>query len=114
MSGIEFADFSRRRPKVSDRNVGKLQSREDVVSPRACGRSLGQSLLLVTAMTALSAQLLGKNRPKRNRICAINHHHLHSRQKTKPVTPFVFQAAKIRLAPIVLKLGPGRRSHDQR
>ena len=65
MSGIEFADFSRRRPKVSDPNVGKLQSREDVVSPRACGRSLGQSLLLVTAVTALSAQLVGKRGPKR-------------------------------------------------
>ena len=55
MSRIKFADFPRRRPKVSDRNVGQLQSREDVVSPRACGRSLGQSLLPVTAVTALLA-----------------------------------------------------------
>jgi hypothetical protein len=53
MSGIKFADFSRRRQKVSDQNV--LQSREDVVSPRTCGRSRGQSLLPVTAVTALLA-----------------------------------------------------------
>src|SRR5271156_4896057 len=78
MSGIKFANFSRRRPKVSDPNVGKLQSREDVVSPRTCGgRSLGQSLLIVTAVTALSAQALSKNRPKRTRISTISHHHLH-------------------------------------
>jgi hypothetical protein len=83
MSGIKFANFSRRRPKVSDPNVGKLQSREDVVSPRAGDRSLGQSLLMVTAMTALSAQVLSENRPKRTGICAISHHHLHSRTKNK-------------------------------
>ena len=93
MSGIEFADFSRRRPKVSDPNVGKLQAREDVVSPRACGRSLGQSLLLVTAIAALSAQLLGKSGPKRNRIRAISHRPSPLSNKTKPVTP-VFQARK--------------------
>ncbi|HZZ24740.1 MAG TPA: hypothetical protein VFE60_20120, partial [Roseiarcus sp.] len=81
MSGIKFADFSRRRPKVSDRNVGKLQSREDVITPRACGRNLGQSLLMITATTALSAQVLSKNRPKRTRICAISH--LHCRTKNK-------------------------------
>src|ERR1700677_130941 len=82
MSGIKFADFSRRRPKVSDPNVGKLQSREDVVSPGGCGRSLGQSLLMVTAMTALSAQLVGKRGPRQNRIRAINHDHLRCRQNT--------------------------------
>jgi hypothetical protein len=41
MSGIEFADFSQRRPHVSDRNVGQLQPGQDVVSLRACDRSLG-------------------------------------------------------------------------
>src|SRR5580693_4647808 len=86
MSGIEFADFSRRWPKVIDPNVGELQSREDVIAARACGRSLGQSLLMVATTTALSAQLLSKNRPKRARICAISHHHLHCRTKTEPAS----------------------------
>jgi hypothetical protein len=64
MSGIKFANFSRRRAKVSNRNVGQLQSGQDVVSARAGDRSLGQSLLPVTAVTALLAQLVGKRAPK--------------------------------------------------
>jgi hypothetical protein len=55
MSWLELAEFSSGRSKVSYPNVGKLQAREDVVSPRACGRSLAESILLVTAMTALPA-----------------------------------------------------------
>jgi hypothetical protein len=90
MSGIKFANFSRRRPKVSDRNVGKLQSREDVVAPRACGRSLGQSLLMIAATTAFSAQVRSKNRPK------ISHHHLHCRTKNKTSDPFCLSGRKDR------------------
>src|SRR6185312_7189860 len=63
---IQSAEFSRRRSKVSDRNIGKLESWEDIVSPRAYGRSLGQSLLPVTTKAALFAQLVGEGGLRRN------------------------------------------------
>jgi hypothetical protein len=55
MSGIEFADFSRQRPKVIDPNIGELQSRENVIALRAYRLSLGQSLLLPPVEAALFA-----------------------------------------------------------
>src|SRR5579863_2672364 len=108
MSWIELAEFSGGGSKVSDQNVGKLQAREDVIAPRARGRSLGQSLLLVTAKAALLAQLLSKNRPKRTRICAVSHDHLHCQTKNKTSAPFCLPGTP-RFAPIVPVVRPKRR-----
>ena len=105
MSGIKFADFSRRKAEAL-----RAEYRKAPVGAgchcAAGGRSKPWPVapLLVTAVTALFAQLVGKRGPRQEFVRSISDH-LHCQNQKQNQCAFRPQARNDRFAPIVPSYG---------